>query len=59
MIKIITFMENNLGLHTWMLHNFKSLRLRLFWCKTISGNGFTPQCVFGCTWKIKFFVKPF
>ena len=25
MIKIITFMENNLGLHTWMLHNFKSL----------------------------------
>ena len=37
----------------------KKLRLRLFWCKTISGNGFTPQCMFGCAWKIKFSVKPF
>ena len=26
----------------------KKLRFHLFWCKTISGNGFTPKCVFGC-----------
>ena len=31
----------------------------MFWCKTISGNGFTPHCVFGCTWKIEFSGKPF
>ena len=35
------------------------LKLRLFWCKTISWNVFTPQCVFSCAWKIKFSVKPF
>ena len=34
-------------------------RLRLFWRKTISGNDFTPHCVFGCTWKIKFSRKAF
>ena len=28
--------------------------MRLFWCKTISGNDFTPQYMFGCAWKIKF-----
>ena len=35
------------------------LKLRFFWCKTISLNVFTPQCVFSCAWKIKFSVKPF
>ena len=34
-------------------------RLCLFWRKTISGNDFTPHCVFGCTWKIKFSRKAF
>ena len=29
-----------------------SLRLRLFCLKSISGNHFTPSCVFGCAWKI-------
>ena len=27
--------------------------------KTISGNGFTPHCVFGCAWKIEFSGKQF
>ena len=31
----------------------------MFWCKTISGNDFTPHCVFGCAWKIKFSGKSF
>ena len=31
----------------------------MFWCKTISGNDFTPHCMFGCTWKIKFSKKHF
>ena len=31
----------------------------MFWCKTISGNDFTPHCVFGCAWKIKFSEKTF
>ena len=31
----------------------------MFWCKTISGNDFTPYCVFGCAWKIKFYGKAF
>ena len=35
------------------------LRLRLFWYKTISGNDFTPYCVFGYAWKIKFSGKAF
>ena len=35
------------------------LRLHLFWCKTISGNDFTPHRVFGCAWKIEFFGKQF
>ena len=39
-------------------HKF-TLRLCLFWRKTISGNDFTPHCVFGCAWKIKFFGKTF
>ena len=26
----------------------------MFWCKTISGNDFTPHYVFGCAWKIEF-----
>ena len=33
--------------------------MRLFWRKTISGNDFTPHCVFGCTRKIKFSRKSF
>ena len=33
--------------------------MRLFWHKTISGNDFTPYCVFGCAWKIKFSGKAF
>ena len=33
--------------------------MRLFWRKTISGNDFTPHCVFGCAWKIKFSGKAF
>ena len=36
-----------------------TFRLCLFWRKTISGNDFTPHCVFGCAWKIKFFGKTF
>ena len=36
-----------------------SLRLHLFWRKSILGNGFPGHRVFGCTWKIKFFGKPF
>ena len=31
----------------------------MFWRKTISGNDFTPHCVFGCTRKIKFSRKSF
>ena len=31
----------------------------MFWCKTISGNNFTPHRVFGCTWKIEFSGKAF
>ena len=36
-----------------------TFRLCLFLRKTISGNDFTPHCVFGCAWKIKFFGKTF
>ena len=36
-----------------------SLRLRLFWRKTILGNGFTAHRVFGCAWKIEFSKKQF
>ena len=33
--------------------------MRLFWCKTILGNDFTPHRMFGCAWKIKFSGKAF
>ena len=39
------------------IEHILTLRLRLFWRKTISGNHFTPHCVFGCAWKIEFFGK--
>ena len=32
------------------------IRLYLFRLQTISGNPFTPFRVFGCTWKIEFFI---
>ena len=31
----------------------------MFWCKTISGNYFTPHQLFGCAWKIEFSKKAF
>ena len=31
----------------------------MFWCKTISGNDFTPHRVSGCVWKIEFSKKQF
>ena len=48
------------GMH--LIHFEKSasendiIRLYLFRLQTISGNPFTPFRVFGCTWKIEFFI---
>ena len=36
-----------------------TLKLHLFWRKTISRNDFTPHRVFGCAWKIEFSGKAF
>ena len=43
----------------WQYLSFGFFRLCLFWCKTISGNDFTPHHVFGCTWKIEYSGKQF
>jgi len=51
-----TLVSASAALVEFLLQHFK---LRLFWCKIISGNDFTPHHVFGCAWKKKFPEKHF